>query len=240
MDFSRYVRQMNLDGFGIEGQRRLSSAQIAVIGAGGLGSPALYYLVSAGIGSITIVDNDEVSLTNLNRQFLHFEDDIGFAKAESAANKLTLYNSQVSIAACIDWLDEANVHEYVDGYSAVVACVDNKKTRYLLNSACVQANVPFFDAGIDGFDGYTLTVLPGLTACYKCIFPNEPASSGTSPSVLGATAGAVGSIQAMQVIKHLAGLDINSYFHYIDLVDYRITNIHAQRDPACPVCAGNA
>lgn len=232
---SRYARQMMLPEIGIEGQRRLSSSRAAVVGAGGLGSPALYYLASAGVGYIRIIDSDIVEMTNLNRQFLHFEKDIGREKAQSASEKLRLYNPDIQIHAATVPLDEKNAPEYLSGCDAVLSCVDNQQTRYLLNSACVKSGTPLIDGGVRGFEGYVLTVLPHVTPCYRCIFPNERQPQEVT-GILGATAGVLGAMMAMRTIQQLIGIPIRPYLHFVDLISFCTTPVNAERAPDCPVC----
>ena len=232
---SRYARQIIMPEIGEAGQRRLSAAKAAVVGAGGLGAPLLYYLASAGVGSVRIIDSDAVELTNLNRQFVHVENDIGREKALSAGEKLRQYNSDIDIAEHTVRLREENLSEYLDGCNLVVACVDNLHTRYILNDYCVERGIAYVVGGVEGFVGYTLTIVPGVTPCFRCIFPynnTEPPIGG----VLGATAGVVGSLMAMQAIKHIAGVPISSYFHYIDLQTYSIADIKAEKNKDCPAC----
>lgn len=232
---SRYERHIILPEIGEEGQQKLSSAKAVVVGAGGLGSAVLYYLASAGIGHIKIIDSDIVEITNLNRQFIHFESDIGREKSLSAKEKLQQYNHEISISSVTVRLNDENIQEYLSGYDVVVSCVDNKPTRYLLNSSCVKSGIPLIDGGVRGFEGYTLTVLPGVTPCYHCIFP-VPDKSTAVTGVLGATAGVIGSMMAVQTIKVLLGIRMDSYFHYIDLFSFNIIPMQAQRNPDCPVC----
>jgi len=237
MDMDRYSRHIMLPEIGEEGQRRLSSAKAVVAGAGGLGSPVLYYLASAGIGQIKIIDSDIVDIANLNRQIIHFENDIGKEKTRSAKEKLGQYNHDIQVRTANVLLNEENAGEHLSGYDLVISCVDNKKTRYLTNSACVNHNIPFIDGGIQGFEGYILTVFPGVTPCYQCIFPQESQTKQAGAiGVLGAAAGVLGSMMAMEAIKYIAGIPIASHLHYVDLLDWRITPVTAKRNLDCPAC----
>jgi len=232
----RYARQIILPEIGSEGQSRLFSAKVVVVGAGGLGSPVLYSLASAGVGHIKIIDLDIVDITNLNRQFIHFENDIGREKSQSAKDKLEQYNHDIQIDAITVMLDEKNTHELLTGYDAVMSCVDNKKTRYLLNNTCIKNNIFFIDGGIQGFDGYLLTVLPNVTSCYECIFPQKEQVQESGGGVLGVATGVIGSMMAMEAIKYIAGIPITSYFNYVDLLSWRITPINVEKNFDCPVC----
>jgi len=227
---NRYSRQIILPEIGEEGQLKLSNAKVAVVGAGGLGSHVLYNLASAGVGNIKIIDPDVVDITNLNRQILHFESDVGREKSKSAKEKLQQYNREIKIEAVTALFDETQIA----GFDVVLSCVDTKTTRYLLNSACVSKKIPFIDGGIQGFEGYVLTVLPGVTPCYNCIFPQIHESE--TAGVLGATAGVIGSMMAMEAIKLIVGIPITEHFHYVDLLSWRITPIMKERDVGCGVC----
>ena len=234
---NRYARQIILPEIGEEGQRRLLSAKVAVVGAGGLGSPALYYLASAGIGHIHIIDADTLELTNLNRQFIHDESDIGREKSRSAKEKLERYNRDVKVSAGVVSIDGANARDLLGGYSAVLSCVDNKKTRYILNSACVSQDIPLIDGGVRGFEGYTLTVVPGVTPCYACVFPQKDGQDNAAePGILGATAGVLGAMMAMETIKVLVGMPLAHHFCYVDLLSWRLLPIQKQKAENCPVC----
>ena len=237
ININRYERQIILPEIGEEGQLRLSSSKAAVIGAGGLGSPVLYSLASAGVGHIKIIDSDSVDITNLNRQFIHFENDVGREKSQSAKEKLERYNHDIKIETVTVRLDGENIREHLTGYDVVLSCVDNKKTRCLLNNACVMCNIPFIDGGIQGFEGYILTVIPGVTACYQCIFPiKEQLQNSGDVGVLGAATGALGSMMALETIKYIVGIPILSHFCYVDLLSWRITPIEVERNAECPVC----
>jgi len=175
-----------------------------------------------------------VDITNLNRQFIHYENDIGREKTRSAKEKLEWYNPEIQINAITTSLDQKNVHAHLSGQDLVLSCVDNQQTRYLLNNACVHSNIPLIDGGISGFEGYVLTVLPGITPCYQCIFPQPNTRSG---GVIGATAGVLGSMMAMEAIKYIVGIPIRSHFYYVDLLFNRITPIQAKRNSDCPICS---
>ncbi|MBW1804172.1 MAG: HesA/MoeB/ThiF family protein, partial [Deltaproteobacteria bacterium] len=162
-EFTRYHRQIIFPDFGAEGQERLKKAHTLIAGVGGLGSPAAIYLASAGVGKITIVDSDPVELSNLNRQILHWEEDVGQQKVLSAEKKLQRMNSTGNIVPLAKRLDMKNAGELLDGVSIAVDCLDNFETRFILNQACIQNDVPLIHGGINGLKGEITTIIPGQT-----------------------------------------------------------------------------
>jgi adenylyltransferase/sulfurtransferase len=236
----RYGRQIIMPDIGKDGQEKLAAARVLVIGAGGLGSPVLYYLAAAGVGHIHIVESDSVDITNLNRQFLHFEKDIGREKSLSAAEKLTEFNSGIEISSSSLRLTEENARECVSGYDLVISCVDNLWTRILLNKSCVESGVPLVDGGVQGFEGYVLTVIPGVTPCRQCIFPGERERENRGPiGILGSTAGVAGSIMAAEAVKYLTGIREDFKLLIFDLRSLEFTSVMAKADPLCPVCGNH-
>lgn len=199
----RYLRQRKLSQIGDEGQKKLSDAAVAVIGAGGLGSPVLTYLAAAGVGRIRIIDCDEVNLTNLNRQFLHGEPDIGQKKALSAAETLKNLNSEIEIEPVCACLTEANAQELLGTADVVADCVDNIKTRLIVNEVCLRNRIPLVEGGITGFYGFVTDILPEY-ACLSCLGYRETMDKEEIPAV-GACAGVIGSLQAAEVLKLLLG-----------------------------------
>ncbi|MDN7025971.1 HesA/MoeB/ThiF family protein [Methanoculleus sp. FWC-SCC1] len=197
----RYRRQIPL--FGEAGQQRLGKARVAVVGAGGLGCPAALYLAAAGIGEIRLVDPDRVERSNLNRQVLHHEGDVGRPKVASAAEKLLAQNPGLTVSVRHAAIDEKNAEDLIGDADIVVDAVDDFATRYLLNRAALAKGIPLVHGAVSGFDGQVTTVLPGRTACLRCIFPVPPPKE--SVPVVGATAGVVGLIQANEVIKYVTG-----------------------------------
>ncbi len=238
----RYSRQLVLPEVGGEGQERLRRAAVLVVGAGGLGSPAALYLAAAGVGRLGLADGDRVDLSNLQRQILHFTPDVGRPKARSGREKLLLLNPAVSVRAYEARLDGRNARELVAGYDAVVAAVDNVESRYILNDACVAAGVPMVEAGILGFRGLLMTVIPGRGPCYRCVFP-EPPPPGSVPTcaeagVIGALAGVMGSLQALEAIKIILGRG-STYTGRLLVVDAlagRFREVPWRGDPRCPAC----
>ena len=201
-ELKRYERQIRI--FGADGQERLKNAKVFVAGAGGLGSAISIYLAAAGIGRIRIVDHEKIELNNLNRQILHWDEDIGREKAASAEEKLKKINPDVSLEAISETIEENNVLELVDDFDLIVDAMDNFHTRYLLNRAAIVKNIPFFHGAINGLYGQATTIIPGKTACLRCIFP-EPPPSMTFP-VVGATCGVIGCIQVTEILKYIVRL----------------------------------
>ena len=235
---NRYERQITLPEVGQTGQERLINARAAVVGAGGLGSPVLYYLAAAGIGAIRIIDGDTVDISNLNRQIIHTENDLGREKRQSAKEKLLSLNNDIKVDAVQARLDKINAAELLSGFDIVISCVDNNAARYIINAACINSKTPQINGGVEGFCGYIMSVLPGETPCFQCIFP-EPGVSGhitANRGVLGAGAGAVGSLMAAEAIKVLLGLPVRPCFYYVDLLSTQIIPVEAQKTDGCPIC----
>jgi len=235
-ELKRYERQIRI--FGEAGQERLKNARVFIAGAGGLGSPVSIYLAAAGIGRIRIVDHEKVELNNLNRQILHRDEDIEKEKAASAQERLKKINPDIQVEAISEMLDESNVLELVEGFEAIVDGLDNFYTRYLLNRAAISRNIAFFHGAINGLYGQATTIIPGKTACLRCIFP-EPPSPTTFPA-LGATCGVIGCIQATEVIKHFVkmGSLLENRLLLWDGLNGRIDEIELERNPGCIDCGG--
>jgi len=233
----RHLRQIILPEIGTNGQSLLKKAKIAVVGAGGLGGPTLYYLCAAGIGTLHIVDEDVVSVTNLNRQILFTEADLGKPKAECARARLSALDSTLELIPHSIRLDEDNVLPLFSTVDLVVDCVDNAKTRYMVNQACVKLELPLIEAGIFGMDGYIFPIVPHQTACFACAHPRTQAMSKGPIPVLGAAAGMIGAIQAGIAVRMLLGLPVPiGIKHIYSLTDLSKTSIPTSRNPDCPVC----
>jgi adenylyltransferase/sulfurtransferase len=233
----RYKRQILL--FGEEGQERLKKAHIFIAGAGGLGSPIAIYLAVAGVGTITIVDMDTVDLSNLNRQILHTDRDVGKKKTVSAIAKLREYNPDITINAIDTTITADNIHELVGRADGIVDAMDNYPVRYLLNRAALAKNVPLFHGAIRGYYGQATTILPGAAPCLECIFPKAPPKE-VFP-VVGVTPGVIGTVQATEVIKYLTksgGLLAGRLFIW-DGMESRAEEIAVECNPACPACGGH-
>ena len=232
----RYSRQMIL--FGDDGQERLRQAHIVIAGAGGLGSPVSLYLAVAGVGKITIIDMDVVDRTNLNRQILHYDRDIGRKKTASAEEKLRELNPDITVNAIDVKIDASNAAKLVGRADGIVDAMDNYPTRYLLNDVAIAKGIPLFHGAIRGFYGQATTVIPGTTPCLKCIFPKAPPKE-VFP-VVGVTPGIIGTIQANEVIRYLLGSGelLTGRLFIWDGMQARAEEIRVERNPACEACGG--
>lgn len=230
----RYARQLPM--LGEEGQEILRSSSVCVAGAGGLGCPVALYLAAAGIGYIRIVDPDRVDRTNLNRQVLHAEPDISRFKVESAAEKLQRLNPDIRIEPTPLAIDEGNVERVTSGIDVILDALDSYQPRYLLNRVAYERGIPFVHAAVSGFHGQLTTIIPGETPCLRCIIPHPP-ERASSP-VLGATAGIVGTLEALEAIKVLTGMgDVAKNILLVwDGRSGRLDQIPVGKDPECPVC----
>jgi len=230
----RYKRQILL--FGEEGQEKLKSAKIFIAGAGGLGCPISLYLAVAGIGTLTVVDRDVVEQTNLNRQILHYDRDIGKKKTVSAGEKLREINPDIRVNVIDTTIDETNVLMLVGNADGIVDAMDNFPTRYLLNEAAINKKIPLFHGAIRGLYGQATTIIPGKTGCLRCIFPNAPPKE-VFP-VVGVTPGFIGMVQATEVLKYLLGsgeLLANRLFLWDGMRSHG-EEIAVTRNPSCMAC----
>jgi adenylyltransferase/sulfurtransferase len=239
----RYSRQIILPNVGGKGQEKLLNAKVLIIGAGGLGSPAALYLASAGIGKIGIVDADKVELNNLQRQIIHSVSDVGRPKVESAKNRISNINQDVEVVPYNIRLKSNNILDIIKDYDIIVDGSDNFPTRYLVNDACILSNRPLSHGGIFRFDGQAMTILPGKSACYRCLFP-EPPPSGLVPScqeagVLGVVAGIIGTIQANEVLKYVLGIGelLSGKLLVFSALDSNFRQVKVPKDSKCPVCS---
>lgn len=232
----RYQRQIMMDGFGEVGQEKLKQAKVFIAGAGGLGSPVAIYLAVAGVGQIRIVDRDVVELSNLNRQILHWDKDVDRGKAESAGEKLRQMNSDIKIETIAENITEDNIQELIGDCQLIVDAMDNFPTRYLLNKAALSRNMPFFHGSVHGLDGMATTIIPGETACLRCIFP-EPPPTAIFP-VIGVTPGIIGIIQATEVIKHIVGIGelLKNRLLVWDGTITHFGELIVKKDPQCRDC----
>ena len=240
----RYSRHIIMPQVGSKGQRKLLDAKVLVIGAGGLGSPISIYLALAGVGTLGIVDFDTVDLSNLQRQILHHNDDVGRSKAVSAKETLLAYNPDVDVVTHEEPLTSANAMEIIAGYDVVVNGADNFPARYLVNDAAYLNGKPLVDGSILLFDGQATVFVPSQ-GCYRCLFPAPP-PPGEVPScaeagVLGALPGLVGSIQATETIKLIVGVGkpLVSRLLLIDALEMEFRTVRLRRDPECPLCGDN-
>jgi len=233
-ELKRYSRQLPL--IGREGQDKLKRAKILIAGVGGLGSPIATYLALAGVGRIVIVDNDTVSVSNLNRQTLHWTSDVGRKKTTSAEEKIRSMNPYVEVETISCKIEEDNVTGIVGDADLIVDALDNFPARYLLNSVAVKRHIPFFHGAVRGFHGQVMTVMPYQTACLRCVFPQTP-SAETFP-IIGVTPGVIGSIQATEVIKYLTGKGelLTNRLLLWDGLSGKMNFLQVKRNPSCPDC----
>jgi len=238
-ELERYDRQMRILGFGVEGQRKLKSAKVLVAGLGGLGCPASTYLAAAGVGKLVIVDRGRVELSNLNRQILYWSSDVGRPKVDVVAEKLLRLNPNIEVEALALEINEDNVSDLVKKVDVVVDGMDNYKTRFLINEACVTYNKPFVHAAVYGLEGQLFTVLPGKGPCLRCLIPSDPPEQDIVP-VLGATAGVMAALEAMEVVKLVTGIGrpCTDKLLIFDGHEMRFHEIKVGPSPTCPVCSG--
>jgi adenylyltransferase/sulfurtransferase len=240
----RYSRHLVMPEVGEAGQLKLLEGRVLLIGAGGIGSPAALYLAAAGVGTLGIVDHDVVDRSNLQRQILHTDDDVGKSKVQSATETLKAYNKDVNVVAHEAPLTSENAMEIISDYDVIVNGVDNFATRYLVNDASYLAGKPLVDGSILLFDGQATVYLPG-ESCYRCLFP-EPPPPGEVPScaeagVLGMLPGMVGTIQATETVKLIMGIgtSLSGRLLLIDALDMEFRSVRIRRDASCPLCGDN-
>ena len=239
----RYSRHLLIPEIGADGQQKLLDAKVLLLGAGGLGSPAALYLAAAGVGTLGIVDDDEVDLSNLQRQVIHSTQRIGIPKVDSAEESIHAINPDVNVVKYPLRIDASNILGIIDGYDVIVDGADNFPTRYLLNDASVRLRIPVVSASILGFDGQLSVFMPYDGPCYRCLFreppPAELAPSCGANGVLGVLPGTMGLLQATEVIKLIVGIGepaIGRLLLY-DALGATLTEVKVHRDPDCPVCS---
>jgi len=238
----RYSRHIILEQVGGTGQEKLLASKVLIVGAGGLGSPAGLYLAAAGVGTIGIIDADKVDLTNLQRQIIHHTADVGTAKTASAESKMRALNPDVEVRTYNEWARADNIAQIVREYDFVIDGTDNFPAKFLINDACYFEKVALSHAGILRFHGQLMTILPGETTCYRCIFggppPPDAVPSCSQAGVLGVLAGVVGSLQATEAVKYFLGLGeliTNAMLTY-DALTMAFRKIPLGRNPKCPLC----
>src|ERR687898_180689 len=242
----RYSRHTLLPEVGVEGQLKMLNAKVLLIGAGGLGAPAALYLAAAGIGTLGLVDDDEVDESNLQRQVIHNTERVGQPKPESARQTIEALNPDVEVVEHRTRLDATNIIDIISDYDVIVDGADNFPTRYLLNDASVPLRKPVVSASILAFDGQISTFVPFEGPCYRCLYPTPPpvelAPSCGEAGVLGVMAGVMGLLQANEVIKLVVGIGdplIGRLLIY-DSLGTRFTELKVRRDPECPICGDDA
>ena len=229
----RYDRQIPL--IGEDGQKRLRSSLVAIVGLGGIGSPLSLYLAEAGV-NLRLIDGDVVSMSNLNRQILYSEEDIGLPKALVAEREIKMRNREIEVKGFPHRLSEDNVEELLRGVNLVLDATDNFTTRYLINEFCVKNRIPFIYSAIHGFYFATTFIIPSETPCLRCIFPN--AKDERNIPVIGTTPAHVASIAAAEAIKYLAGIEpsLKGILLIGDLSIMEFNKIRVKRNPNCPIC----
>lgn len=241
----RYARHLPIDEVGTKGQEKLLHAKVCIIGAGGLGSPAALYLAASGVGTIGIADADTVDVSNLQRQILHGDTDLGIPKVQSAKETLQRINSELEVLTYPVYVSEENIAGIIQDYDFVIDAADNFPTKFLINDACVRAGKPFVHAGVIRFQGQLMTYVPGQGPCYRCIFQNPP-QEGAVPSakqagVVGAVCGVIGSLEAMEAVKYILGageLLTGRMLVYDGLrAQFRTVKL-PKRVESCAVCGG--
>ncbi|MGQ9571608.1 MAG: molybdopterin-synthase adenylyltransferase MoeB [Dehalococcoidia bacterium] len=237
----RYSRQIMIPQVGTAGQRKLLDAKVLIVGAGGLGSPAAIYLAAAGIGTLGIIDSDDLELSNLQRQILHHTPDVGRPKVESAQETIALLNPDVRVVPYRQRLTSANALEIIGQYDMILGAVDNFATRYLLNDASYLAGKPYIDGAVFLFEGQATVFIPGQ-ACYRCLFPAPP-PPGVVPSpsqvgLLGVLPGVIGLIEAFEALKLILGLgeSLAGRLLIFDALSMEFRQVRIRRDPQCPLC----
>jgi molybdopterin/thiamine biosynthesis adenylyltransferase len=235
----RYNRQIIFSGIGLDGQIKLKNSKVFIAGAGGLGSPISFYLAVAGVGHITIVDKDKVELSNLNRQILHWDDDIKKAKATSAKEKLKSVNPDIIIEAKSVEIKEDNILDLLEKSSLILDAMDNFSTRFVLNKAALKLKIPFIHGGVWGFEGRVTTIIPYKTACLRCFTKTLPPEE-IFP-VIGVTPGIIGVIQAAEAIKYITGFGklLENRLLIFDGELLKFHEIIIEKDPECPECSVN-
>ncbi len=239
----RYSRHITLKEIGVRGQKKLLAAKVLIIGAGGLGAPAAMYLAAAGVGTIGIADCDCVELSNLQRQIIHSTDDVGKTKVQSAAETIKALNPDVRVITYHEYVSSRNIAGMIADYDIIIDGADNFPTKFLINDACVLGGKPFIHAGILRFEGQLMTYVPGKGPCYRCIFeappPKDAVPSCREAGVIGAMAGIIGSMQALEAVKFITGqgeLLTGSMLVFDGMkMEWRKVRL-PKRNHACPIC----
>lgn len=244
-EINRYERQIILSEVGIEGQKKLKNASVLIVGAGGLGSPAALYLAGAGIGKIGVIDSDNVSISNLQRQILHSMKSENMNKADSAKKTLEKLNDTISVKAYPYDITPENAEKIISKYDFIIDCADNFETKFLINDTCVLLEKPFCYGGILQFQGQVMTYIPNDKPCYRCIFEEIPQDvpNCSQAGVIGAIAGIIGSIQALEAIKYLLGIGellTGKIFIFDGLTMKTRAAKFSHKNEHCRVCGNNA
>ncbi len=235
----RYKRNILLKDFGEAGQKKLLESSVCVIGTGGLGSPVLLNLAAVGVGRLGVVDSDKVELSNLQRQIIHFTQDIGKDKTASAKEKIEKINPDIKVDVFQERFTSENALEIINDYDFIIDATDNFESKFLINDVCVKANKPFSHAGILGYQGQAMTIIPGKSACYRCVFHDIPSKDSIKTTaqlgVLGPVAGILGLIQATEAVKYLLGIGdllLNTILTY-DALKMEFRKVGVSADNRC-------
>ncbi len=237
---NRYDRQISIPGFGETGQEKLKQAKVVIAGCGGLGSPAAIYLAAAGVGTIRIIDHDKVELSNLNRQVLHWDKDLGRSKVESGQEKLSRMNKNINIEPVNETITDKNVSSLIAGFNVVIDALDNLPTRFILNEAAIGQGIPFIHGAVYGLEGRVMTVIPGKSACLRCLYQGTPPQQKFP--VLGTTPAVVGAIQATEAVKLITGIGklLTNRLLIYDGLNMKFTELKVNLKFDCEHCADKA
>ena len=241
----RYARHIVIKEVGQKGQQKLLDSKVLVIGAGGLGSPALMYLSASGVGNIGIVDSDCVDLSNLQRQIIHHDSDIGIPKVISAKNTINAMNPDIKVKTYYMKADESNIMDLIKDYDYILDCTDNFNSKFMINDACVISGKPFTHAGILRFEGQLMTYIAEQNSpCYRCVFGNPPPPDAVPTvkqvGVIGAVCGTTGTLQALEAIKYIIGTGelLSGYLLNFNALTMNFRKIKLpNRSESCPVCS---
>ena len=242
LQVERYSRHIMLKEVGGKGQERLLNGKVLVIGVGGLGSPVALYLAAAGVGTIGIADADNVELSNLQRQISHNTGDIGRPKVISAKEKMLAMNPDITVKTYQKRINAGNVRAIIEEYDFIIDATDNFDSKFLINDACVLSGIPFSHGGVLQFDGQTITVKPGNSPCYRCIFPTPPPDdlipTCSQAGVMGVLPGVIGTIQATEALKFLLGKGdlLTGRLLTYDALHMKFREVLIRKNPGCPVC----
>lgn len=242
LQVQRYSRHIMLKEVGGKGQERLFDGKILIIGVGGLGSPIALYLAAAGVGTIGIADADKVELSNLQRQIAHNTGDIDRPKVISAKEKMSAMNPDITVNIYQKRINAENINSVIAEYDFIIDATDNFASKFLINDACVLSGIPFSHGGVLQFDGQTITVKPGETPCYRCIFPTPPPDdlipTCSQAGVMGVLPGVIGTIQATEALKFLLGKGdlLTGRLLTYDALHMKFREVRIRKNPGCPVC----
>ncbi|CCK78646.1 HesA/MoeB/ThiF family protein [Desulfobacula toluolica] len=239
-NFDRYHRQVMLSEIGPKGQEKLKNSSILLIGAGGLGSSAAFYLAAAGVGVLGIMDDDVVDKSNLNRQILHHPGTIGEPKVESARQTLEKFNPDITINPYkLKFTSAKQLEKLIQRYDLVLDCTDNYDTRYAINHACIDQKKPWIYGAVSEFEGQVMTIIPGKTPCYNCLYPAAPAMSKEAAAVLGVMPGLIGISQASEALKYILNIGklLEGRLLFVDLMEMHFDAMTITRNKNCPACS---